>query len=70
MPKKTFAWSPIRELMKRHGAETVARNAVDELIDYLEKISSQISSKAQELAKHSGRKKITQEDMKLALRMI
>ena len=56
--------------MKKHGAETVARNAVDELIDYLEKISNQISSKAQEFAKHSGRKKITQEDMKLAMRMI
>jgi len=70
MTKKPFAWSPIRELMKRNGAEMVARSAVDELIDYLEEIGNQISSAALELAKHAGRKKVTEEDMKIAMKLI
>ncbi len=56
--------------MKNNGAELVAKNAVDELIKYLEEVGKQISSKAQELAKHSGRKKITQNDMKIAMDLI
>ena len=70
MTKKAFAWSPIRELMKNNGAEIVARKAVEDLISYLEEVTSQISSKALELAKHSGRKKITANDMKIAMDMI
>ena len=70
MAKKAFSWSPIRELMKNNGAEIAARNAVEDLISYLEEISSQISSKALELAKHSGRKKVTANDMKIAMDMI
>jgi hypothetical protein len=35
MAKKVFAWSPVRKLMKDNGAEMVAREAVDALIDYL-----------------------------------
>ncbi len=30
--KRSFAWSPLRKLMKRSGAQMVARNAVDALI--------------------------------------
>jgi len=70
MTKKAFAWSPLRELMKNNGAEIVARNTVEELISYLEEVVAQISSKALELAKHSGRKKITDNDMKIAMDMI
>ena len=70
MTKKAFAWSPIRELMKNNGAEIVARNAVEDLISYLEEIASQITSQALELAKHSGRKKVTANDMKIAMDMI
>lgn len=70
MKKKAFAWSPVRKLMKDSGAEIAARNAVDELISYLEEVGAQITSKALELAKHSGRKKVTQKDMKLAMDMI
>lgn len=68
--KAAFAWSPIRELMKDSGAEMVAKKAVDELINYLEEVGKEISSKAQELAKHAGRKKITQNDMKIAMDLI
>ena len=36
MAKKVFAWSPIRKLMKDNGAEMVARDAVDALIELVE----------------------------------
>ena len=39
MSKKVFAWSPVRKLMKDNGAEMVAREAVDALVDYLEKVA-------------------------------
>lgn len=68
--KGTFAWSPIRELMKNSGAAMAANNAVDELIKYLEEVGAQITSKALECAKHAGRKKITEEDMKIAMKLI
>ena len=68
MARKTFAWSPIRALMKRSGAEIVSRAAVDALISYLEENANQLRSRALEIARHSGRKKLTQADMDLALK--
>lgn len=67
MAKKVFAWSPIRKLMKDNGAEMVARDAVDALIDYLEKVAKQVTNKALEMTRHAGRKKLTLEDMDLAM---
>ena len=64
---KIFAWSPIRELMKKSGAEMVARKAVDELIDYLERSARDLTVRALEMCRHAGRKKLTKEDLKLAL---
>ncbi len=52
-----FAWSPIRKLMKDNGAEMVARDAVDALIDYLEKEARNVTNKALEMTRHAGRKK-------------
>ncbi|TFG07700.1 MAG: histone [Promethearchaeota archaeon] len=67
MAKKVFAWSPIRKLMKDNGAEMVARDAVDALIDYLEKLAKNVTNKALEMTRHAGRKKLTLEDMSLAM---
>lgn len=61
MSKKVFAWSPIRKLMKDNGAEMVARDAVDALIDYLEKSARNVTSKALEM---------TLGDMDLAMKLI
>lgn len=66
MPK-VFAWSPIKELMKSCGAEMVSREAVDELISYLESVAKELTSKALELSRHAQRKKLTEDDMKLAI---
>jgi DNA-binding protein len=64
---KVFAWSPIRELMKKSGAEMVSREAVDELIVVLEKMAKMLTNKAMEMTRHSGRKKLTKADMEMAL---
>lgn len=44
--KHSFAWSPIRRLMKQQGASIVARNAVDLLIDHLEKTAVKLTEQA------------------------
>jgi len=44
MAKKIFAWSPIRKLMKDNGAEMVARDAVDALIVFLEKLAKNLNN--------------------------
>lgn len=65
-----FAWSPLRSLMKKAGAEIVSRNAVDRLMDFLEERAKTLTACAIDISKHSGRKKITKNDMKLAIGMI
>ncbi|MFX1395714.1 MAG: histone-like protein [Promethearchaeota archaeon] len=54
-----ISWSPIRRLMKHNGALIVARDAVDELVDWMGKSAEGITKKALQLTKHSKRKKIT-----------
>jgi histone H3/H4 len=66
---KVFAWSPIRELMKKSGAEMVSRDAVDELISYLERLAREWTSKALEMSRHANRKKLTKVDMEMALNL-
>jgi len=70
MAKKVFAWSPIRKLMKDNGAEMVARDAVDALISYLEGVAKNVTNKALEMTRHAGRKKLTVEDMELAMKLM
>ncbi|MHA1688991.1 MAG: histone [Promethearchaeota archaeon] len=70
MAKKVFAWSPIRKLMKDNGAEMVARDAVDALIDYLEALAKNVTNKALEMTRHAGRKKLVLEDLELALKVL
>jgi len=70
MAKKVFAWSPVRKLMKDNGAEMVARDAVDALIDYLEKLAKSMTNKALEMTRHASRKKLTLEDMDLAMKIV
>lgn len=70
MARKTFAWSPVRALMKKSGAEMVSRAAVDQLIDYLEKLAKDLRSSALEMTRHSGRKKVTSADMDLAMKLM
>ena len=68
--KRYFAWSPLRTLMNSVGAKIVARDAVDYLMAYLEDKAINLTKKALVFAKHAKRKKITQEDIQLAIRRI
>ena len=63
-----ISWSPIRRLMKHNGAEIVARDAVDELVDWLEKSAQGLTKSALRLTKHSSRKKITRDDIMMAIK--
>lgn len=66
--KHTFAWSPIRRLMKQEGASIVARDAVDLLIDHLEKKAVGLTEAAKRFTRHANRKKITKNDLLLAIK--
>ena len=65
--KRVFAWSPLRALMNKAGAEIVSRDAVESLLYYLEDRSKKLTIAALKFAKHAKRKKITQSDMALAI---
>jgi histone H3/H4 len=56
--------------MKKAGAEIVSRAAVDKLMDYLEEHAKTLTACAIDIAKHSGRKKVTNGDMKIAITMV
>ena len=66
--KHAFAWSPIRRLMKQQGASIVARNAVDLLIDHLEKTAVGLTEQARAFTMHANRKKITKQDLVLSIK--
>lgn len=53
--------------MKESGAEVVSKDAVDALITILEKKAKELTTKALEMTRHSGRKKLSADDLKLAL---
>ena len=65
--RRIFAWSPLRALMKKAGAEMVSRDAVELLLNYLEARSRKLTEVALVFAKHSKRKKISKGDMGLAI---
>jgi len=66
--KHAFAWSPIRRLMKQQGASIVARNAVNLLIDHLEKTATSLTTQARAFTMHANRKKITKNDLLLSIK--
>ena len=65
--RRIFAWSPLRALMKKAGAEIVSREAVEMLLNYLEARAKRLTETALIFAKHSKRKKISKGDVALAI---
>jgi len=63
-----ISWSPIRRLMKHNGAIIVARDAVDELVDWMGASAEKITKTALSLTKHAKRKKVTRDDILLAIK--
>jgi len=56
--------------MKQQGASIVARNAVDLLIDHLEKTATSLTEQARAFTMHANRKniKITKNDLLLSIK--
>jgi histone H3/H4 len=54
--------------MKHNGAIIVARDAVDELVDWMGKSAEKITKTALNLTKHAKRKKVTKDDILLAIK--
>jgi histone H3/H4 len=67
--KRYFAWSPLRAIMASVGAKIVARDAVDYLIDYLQKKTIELTKQSIVYARHAGRKKVTTADIDLAINL-
>lgn len=65
--KREVGWNTIRKSMMKHGADSVARNAVDLLISNIENEITCETYKAKEHAKENNRKKITQKDIMFGL---
>jgi len=66
--REYISWSPIRRLMKHNGAVIVARDAVNELIEWMGTSAEKLIKTALTLTKHSKRKKITRNDILLAIK--
>ena len=60
--------APVGRLLIAAGAKRASADAIDALVQILEAKGKEIGSRAVELSKHTGRKTILEEDIKLAAR--
>ena len=63
-----IAKAPIRRLMKKEGADLVAAEALDKLIDFLEKSAADATKAAIGVCKADKRKRVTAADIRNATR--
>ncbi len=62
--------APIDRLLRKGGAERVSAEAVEKMVEVLEDYAMKVAKAAVEICRHSGRKTVKAEDVKLALSMI
>ena len=60
--------APVTRILFKSGAKRVSQSASDAFAEVLEKIAEDIALKAADIARHSGRKTVQQEDIALAAR--
>ena len=60
--------APVARLMKRVGATRISSGAVDAMNEAIEDYGLKLASKANDYARHAGRKTIKADDIKLALK--
>tara|TARA_Y100000310_G_scaffold345764_1_gene469569 strand:+ start:4003 stop:4221 length:219 start_codon:yes stop_codon:yes gene_type:complete len=61
IPKATVA-----RILSNAGAKRISDDAVDTFTEVLTELATKISTKAIDMAKHSGRKTVNDKDIKLA----
>ncbi|MFP3909389.1 MAG: histone family protein [Archaeoglobaceae archaeon] len=60
--------APIDRLIRKAGAARVSEEANKKMVEALEDYASEVARKAADIARHSGRKTVKAEDVKLALK--
>ena len=65
---QTVPKAPVARILMNAGAKRVSADAAEAFADVLHDIALRIGEKAVLIAKHSGRKTVHEEDVKLAAR--
>lgn len=60
--------APVGRLLMNAGANRIGQDAIDEFASILTAKAMEISEKAVQIAKHSGRKTVHEGDIKLAVK--
>ncbi len=60
--------APVDRILRKAGARRVSESAVKALAQFIEDEGMRIAKRANELARHTGRKTVTEEDIRAALR--
>jgi len=64
--KNILPYAAMEKLLKKAGSERVSDKAKEAFADVLEEIGLSLGEKAVKFSRHSGRKTIKEEDIKLA----
>lgn len=70
MVKASLPLKTIERVLREAGAKRVAKPATKEFAKYLEGLTAELAKEAGALAEHSGRKTISEKDVKLARKRI
>ena len=62
--------APFERILKKAGAKRVSQEAMEEFAKIMEEKMIKVAEEAALLAKHAGRKTITDEDVRMAKRKI
>ncbi len=63
---QTIPRAPVGRILTKAGAKRVSEEAIEAFADIIEEIATDIATKANQIAKHSGRKTVQGKDIKLA----